>query len=213
MRMTRGHKRDRYAAEQSGLVEATTNLILLAAVVLIGSLVATTIVGVSLKFMDFGQNNIGDFSEADVRSPGLIAFSFNIDVANSSFGGENSADVILGNQGPNEIWDTVSHDWGKEGPQGLSQDYFAVLMAGYIWCPEQVNVTLQVNVDGLVWVWVDNAHAISTSIPETTLSLSRGYHPLKVKYVALGADTSASFELLWDLSGLPATVGEGNVFY
>jgi len=201
------------AAEQSGLVEATTNLILLATVVLIGSLIATTVVGVSLKYMDFGHDGLGEFSETGVRSPGLFAFGFQVDVANSSFGGEDSADVILAAQGPTEIWEVAARDWGDGSPEGLPPDYFAVLLTGYLWCPTQSNVSLQLNAEGQAWVWVDNQQSLSTLSPTATLSLSAGYHPLKVKYVATGNGADACLELLWDISGQMATFGQGEIFH
>jgi len=196
---------------QEGLVEATTNLVFLAAVVLIGSVVATTVVGMSLKFMEFGGEGLEGFSETGVRSPGLLAFGFTVDAANSSFDGQESADVMLAAEGETEVWRTAARDWGTGGPSGLPPDFFAVLLAGYVWCPVQVNATLHVDADGLAWVWVDNAPALSTAEPTTTLGLAPGYHALKVKYVALGGN--ASLGLAWNASGQMTLLGEGEVFH
>ncbi len=138
-------------------------------------------------------------------SKGLYCFYYAVDGQRSDVASGDPDDIVLKSLSL-ERTESVIAIGPASAPEDAPDSMGMALYSGYLYVPEGGSYNLELDSAGQAWLWIDGTIVANNRAPAIsqskafTLSLTKGNHPLKLKYFYPDI-RAASCSLKWEQGG------------
>lgn len=173
--------------DDSGVADAfytvlSVGIVMIAAIAVSGIVLSTT-----MKQGKDVNDRLAGFDAAGMKK-GLYGFYYSVDQARSDFSSADPNDIVLKKLAVESADGSI--DFGPQSAPGRAPaGYGCVIWSGYMYIHEDGNYQFTLDSTYSVWAWIDGTLSAyqrsSGDLPASrpfTVKLTRGYHPIKVRY-------------------------------
>lgn len=190
--------------DDSGVADAFYTVLSIAIVMMAAIAVSGVVLSATMKQGREAGSEVADFGDGGMEK-GLYGFYYAVDGAQSSPLSGDPDDIVLKKLALERVDGLISFN-SNTAPASAPSKQGAVIWSGYLYVPADGDYLFEVRSEGKAWAWLDGkpvANGMAGAfLPSRTFSLqlTKGYHPLKVKFYYSDI-RSASCSLLWQQDG------------
>jgi hypothetical protein len=190
--------------DDSGVADAFYTVLSIGIVLVAAIAVSAVVLSTTTKQGGEAAAQMAGYGEQGL-SKGLYCFYYAVDSSHSNLASGDPDDIVLQRLSLERIDSAIALDSSSaldDAPDTMGM----ALYSGYLYAPESGSYRLELTSSGQAWLWVDGSIAADNRVPLVpqskafTLYLSKGNHPLKLKYFYPDI-RSASCHLNWEQDG------------
>lgn len=190
--------------DDSGVADAFYTVLSIGIVLVAAIAVSAVVLSTTTKQGGEAAAQIAGYGEQGL-SKGLYCFYYEVDSAHSNLASGDPDDIVLQMLSLERIDTTIALD-STSAPDDAPATMGMVLYSGYLYVPESGSYKLELDSAGQAWLWIDGTIVANNRVPVVsqsktfTLSLTKGNHPLKLKYFYPDI-RAASCSFKWEQGG------------
>ncbi len=172
--------------DDSGVADAFYTVLSIGIVLVAAIAVSAVVLSTTTKQGGEAAAQMAGYGERGL-STGLYCFYYAVDGPRSNIASGDPDDIVLQRLSLERIDSTIALD-AASAPRDAPATMGMALYSGYLYVPESGSYTFELKSSGQAWLWIDGTIAADNRVPTIpqsrtfALSLSKGNHPLKLKY-------------------------------
>lgn len=190
--------------DDSGVADAFYTLLSIGIVLVAAIAVAGVVLSTTSKQGGEAAAQLAGYGDSGL-SKGLYCFYYDADSEHSNFGSGDSDDIVFKSLALERKDVSIALN-SSSAPPNAPSTLGTALWSGYLYVPASGSYTFELKSSSQAWVWVDGNMVADNRDPDQpqsktfTLTLTKGNHPMKLKYFYPDIRTS-SCSLKWQQGG------------
>ncbi len=190
--------------DDSGVADAFYTVLSIGIVLVAAIAVAAVVLSTTSKQGGEAAAQLAGYGDSGL-SKGLYCFYYAADGVHTDAASGDSDGIVFERLALERTDHSISLD-STTAPPGAPSTLGTALWCGYLCAPEAGSYTLELKSSSQAWLWVDGEAVAENKKPNQpqsktfTLSLTKGNHPMKLKYFYPDIRTAAC-SLKWQLDG------------
>jgi|GEM_PF-4290308 len=183
--------------DDSGVADAFYTVLSIGIVMVAALAISGVVLSTTLKQGSDAGAQIAGYGAGGMEK-GLYGFYYAVDTTRSDLSSSDPNDIVLKDLAV-EKKDSMIAFSSNGAPSAVPGPQGAVIWSGYLYVPSGGSYSFELKSQGSVWAWLDG-NPVKLSSKAFTVQLSKGYHPIKLKYYYPDLH-SASCTLSWKQDG------------